>query len=62
MPTDESRVTIPPAVRSGHIIDVVGKVKFLERVVGVMCVFTTQYALISIDIRTCPPGSFGRRA
>ena len=75
MPADESRVSIPvmpginclfatrsPAVRSGHIMDVVGKVKFLERVLGGICVFTTEYALISIDIRTCPPGSFGRRA
>ena len=64
MPADESCVTIPvihgincliatrsPAVRSGHIMDVVGKVKFLERVVGGICVFTTEYALISIDIR-----------
>ncbi len=47
MSADESRVTIPvipgincliatrsPAVRSGHIIDAVGEVKFLERVVG----------------------------
>ena len=75
MPVDEFRVTISvipgnncliatrsPAVRSGHILDVVGKVKFLERVVGGICVFTTEYAPISIHIRTCPPGSFGRRA
>ena len=56
MPADESRVSIPvmpginclsatrsPAVRSGHIMDVVGKVKFLESVVGGICVFTTEF-------------------
>ena len=54
MSADESRVTISvipginclistrsPPVRSGHIMDVVGKVKFLERVVCGICVFTT---------------------
>ena len=56
MPADEYRVSIPvmpgincliatrsPAVRSGHIMDVVGKVKFLESVVGGICVFTTEF-------------------